>query len=71
MLIYNIFKLEIRILKRLCSQCSLPASGEFCRLLITSANSLDPDQAGQNVPPALGPNGLTPDGIPERIFLKS
>ena len=22
-----------------------PASGNFCRLLITSANSLDPDQA--------------------------
>ena len=30
-----------------------PASGDFCRLLITFANSLDPDQARQNVGPVL------------------
>ena len=28
---------------------SFHASGDFCRLLLTFANSLDPDQARQNV----------------------
>ena len=31
----------------------------YCRLLITFANSLDPDQAKQNVGPDLDPNRLT------------
>ena len=39
---------------------SLPASGDFCRLLIIFANSLDPDQARRNVGPDLDPNCLTP-----------
>ena len=39
---------------------SLPARGGFCFLLITFANSLDPDQARQNVRPSRGPNCLTP-----------
>ena len=39
---------------------TLPASGNFCHLLITFANSLDPDQAQQNVGPDLDPNCLTP-----------
>ena len=39
---------------------SFPASGDFCRLLITFVNSLDPDQAQQNVRPDLDPNCLTP-----------
>ena len=37
-------------------------AGEFvyqCRLLITSANSLDPDQAQQIIGPDQGPNCLT------------
>ena len=34
-------------------------SGDFCRLLITFANSLDSDQARQNVGPDLDPNCLT------------
>ena len=38
---------------------SFPASGDFCRLLITFANSSDPDQARQNVGPDLDPNCLT------------
>ena len=37
---------------------SFPARGDFCRLLITFANSLDPDQARQNVGPDLDPNFL-------------
>ena len=37
-----------------------PARGDFCCLLITFANSLDPDQARQNVGPNLDPNCLTP-----------
>ena len=39
---------------------SFPASGDFWRLLITFANSLDPDQAQQ-----------ISDGISERFFWKS
>ena len=35
------------------------ASGDFCRLLITFANSLDPDQDRQKVSPDLDPNSLT------------
>ena len=38
---------------------TLPASGHFCRLLILLANSLDQDQARQNVGPDLDPNCLT------------
>ena len=38
---------------------SFPASGDFCRLLITFANSLDPDQARQIVKLDLEPNCLT------------
>ena len=40
---------------------SLPAtcSGDFFHLLITFANSLDLDQARQNVGPDLDPNCLT------------
>ena len=38
---------------------SLPTSGNFCCLLITFANSLNPDQARQNVGPDLDPNCLT------------
>ena len=33
--------------------------GHFCRLLITFANSLDPDQYRQNISPDLNPNSLT------------
>ena len=39
---------------------SLSASRDFCHLLITFANSSDPDQDGQNFGPDLGPNLLTP-----------
>ena len=35
-----------------------PASGDFPCLLITSANSLNPDQAQQNIRPDLDPNCL-------------
>ena len=38
---------------------SFPASGDLRSLLITFANSLDPDQARQNVGPDLDPNCLT------------
>ena len=38
---------------------SFLASGNFCRLLITFENSLDPDQAQQNVRPDLDPSCLT------------
>ena len=35
---------------------SFLASSDFCHLLITFANNLDPDQDGQNVGPDLDPN---------------
>ena len=38
---------------------SFPTSGDFCHLLISFSNSLDPDQARQNVGPDLDPNCLT------------
>ena len=37
----------------------LPVSSDLNCLLITSPNSLDPDQARQNVGPDLCPNSLT------------
>ena len=48
---------------------SLPASGEFCHLLMTFANSLDPYQARQNVGSDLDPNCWHLDDNPERFFL--
>ena len=39
---------------------SLPARGDLCCLLITFANSLDPDQARQYVWPDLDPKCSTP-----------
>ena len=44
----------------------LPASGKVCRLLMIFANSLDPDQARQNVGPDLDPSCFQ-----EKIFEKS
>ena len=38
---------------------SFHANGDFCRLPVTFANCLDPDQARQNVGPGLDPNPLT------------
>ena len=50
-----------KVVSRSCSVFnSLPASGDFCHLLITFANSLGLDQARQNVGPVLDPNYLTP-----------
>ena len=37
---------------------SFLASGNFCRLLITVANSLDPDQDRHFVGPDLDPSGV-------------
>ena len=39
---------------------SLPTRSDFCCLLKTFANSLDPDQVQQNVGPDLDQNCLTP-----------
>ena len=50
---------------------TLPTSGNFCHLLITFANSFDPDQARQNVGPDLDPNCLTMfDGIEKHPAFK-
>ena len=49
-----------KVISRKCSVFnSLPASSDFCHLLITFANSLYPDLARQNVGPDLDPNCLT------------
>ena len=50
---------------------SFPASGDFRHLLITFANSLDPDQARQNIRPDLDQNCLTLWWYSWKIFLKS
>ena len=44
--------------------------GNFCRLLITFANSLGPDQDGRNIDPVLDPNGLTLWQCSERFLKK-
>ena len=50
-----------KVLARSCFALnSLPARGDFCCLLITFANSLDPDQARQNAGHDLDPYCLTP-----------
>ena len=42
----------------------------YCHLLITLANSSDPDQARRIVGPDQGPKCLNSDGIPGRILFK-
>ena len=51
---------KIDFSKKVVSTNSLPACSDFCHLLITFANSLEPDQARHNVAPDLDPNCLTP-----------
>ena len=48
------------------STSSLLAFGDFCHLLLTLANCLNPDQDRQNVGPDQNPNSLTCDLI---VFL--
>ena len=50
---YLVFTSKVNILN------FILASGDFCRLLITFANSLDPDQDKQSVGPDLDPKRLT------------
>ena len=47
---------------------SVPASGEFCRLLISFANSLDLDLARHYVGPDLDPKCLTLWWYSRKIF---
>ena len=47
---------------------SFPANGDFCRLLIIFANSLDPYQARQMSGLIWVHTVLHSDGIPERFF---
>ena len=44
----------------------LAVTVKLCRLPITFANSLEPDQDRHYVSPDLDPNCLTPNGIPEK-----
>ena len=49
-----------KVVSRSCSVFnSLPTSGDFCHMLITFANSLDPDQARHFVGPDRNPSCLT------------
>ena len=57
-----------RAIKVISVQCS-PASGDFCRLLITFANSLDQDQTRQMVGSDLDPMCLTFWWYSWKIFL--
>ena len=56
-----LFKIPVQFLSSVIVEQynSLHASGEFCCLLITFANSLDPDQDQQNVGSDLDPICLT------------
>ena len=47
-----------------------PISGDFCHLLITFANSLDPDQARQNVRPDQARQNVGPDLDPNCLTLR-
>ena len=49
---------------------SLPASGNVCNLLMTFANSLDPDQDRKDVGPDLDPNCLTLIVLLKEFFKK-
>ena len=48
--------------------CTFKASGDFYHLLITFANSLDPDQAQLFVGPDLDSDYFDTDGVHERFF---
>ena len=50
---------------------SLLASCDFCHLLLTFANSLDPDQDRQKIGADLDPSSLTLISVLVRIVLKS
>ena len=66
--IYNSFCFYFEIVFNPCN--SFLASGNLCCLLITFANSLDPDQDRQNIGPDLDPNRLTLIySVPEYFFL--
>ena len=43
----------------------LPASGDFCHLLIIFSNNLDTDRDGHNIDPDLYPNCWTSDSVPK------
>ena len=54
------YVLKVDILFLACDSVNtFHASGDFCRLLITFANSLEPDQDRQNVGPDLDPHRFT------------
>ena len=58
--IIKFFKIiSIYIFPRMLHVHYFPTSGDFCCLLIIFANSLDPDQARQNVGPDLDANCLS------------
>ena len=62
---------SIKVVSRSCSLFnSLPASSDFCHLLITFANSLDPDQARLNIGPDLDRTVWHPNGIEKNPTIK-
>ena len=46
----------------------LPASGDFCHLLIIFSNYLDPDHDGHSIGLDLDPNSWTSDSVPNDFF---
>ena len=48
----------------------ITASGDYCHLLITFANTLDLDKDRQNVSPDLDINRLHSDNVPEGFLLE-
>ena len=47
---------------------ALPASGDFCRLLIIFANSLDSDQDKQNIGPDMEIGINISESVPKNFF---
>ena len=67
-------KMRVPLLKECADEIHSPftflASGNFCQLLITFANSLDPDQDRHNVGHDLDPNCLTLMVFSKKLILK-
>ena len=68
MIKFNVIKVKVKIAdskvkkfqrKNLNMLSSFFARSDFCCMLVTFANNLDPDQDQWNVVPDLDPNGLT------------
>ena len=68
--VYNEKNIRVEKFKFTTIKFALTLCCDFCHLLITFANSLDPDQDRQNVGPDLDPNRLTPSKCTCNLFFE-